>query len=309
MMNFFTSKSSNQDTGFSSQHQHPNGQNNGNNNSSTAGNGNGYPCKLVSSGPCASSNNGAFFTNFTLQTATPTTAISQDLYAMGTTGITSENALFQMKSMNNGISSVNNNNSNTPTIITTSQEETNAGNVHGDTGGNSLQNSEDDNFSSSSTTKCLLSSTSSLSINQREAAAAAYGPDTDIPRGKLEVTIIEARDLVTRSKDSQPYVVCTFESSEFISNGPESLGAINNNNNNNNNNQHNQNQHINNNNENTNPDAASQHHNNNSGWNGSQLPSIKEHLKKKTPLYTQIIFPIRSAKLLLFSNRSEQTFF
>ncbi|CAI4530312.1 CQS_1a_G0024440.mRNA.1.CDS.1 [Saccharomyces cerevisiae] len=285
MMNFFTSKSSNQDTGFSSQHQHPNGQNNGNNNSSTAGNGNGYPCKLVSSGPCASSNNGALFTNFTLQTATPTTAISQDLYAMGTTGITSENALFQMKSMNNGISSVNNNNSNTPTIITTSQEETNAGNVHGDTGGNSLQNSEDDNFSSSSTTKCLLSSTSSLSINQREAAAAAYGPDTDIPRGKLEVTIIEARDLVTRSKDSQPYVVCTFESSEFISNGPESLGAINNNNNNNNNNQHNQNQHINNNNENTNPDAASQHHNNNSGWNGSQLPSIKEHLKKK-PLYT-----------------------
>ncbi|KAF4002717.1 hypothetical protein FOB22_004578 [Saccharomyces cerevisiae] len=239
MMNFFTSKSSNQDTGFSSQHQHPNGQNNGNNNSSTAGNGNGYPCKLVSSGPCASSNNGALFTNFTLQTATPTTAI-----------------------------------------------KTNAGNVHGDTGGNSLQNSEDDNFSSSSTTKCLLSSTSSLSINQREAAAAAYGPDTDIPRGKLEVTIIEARDLVTRSKDSQPYVVCTFESSEFISNGPESLGAINNNNNNNNNNQHNQNQHINNNNENTNPDAASQHHNNNSGWNGSQLPSIKEHLKKNPFIHT-----------------------
>ncbi|EHN02000.1 Sch9p [Saccharomyces cerevisiae x Saccharomyces kudriavzevii VIN7] len=287
-MNFFTSKPSNQDTRFGSQHQHPNEQNNENNNGNNVESKNGYPCKLVSSGPCTSSNNGALFTNFTLQTATPTTAISQDLYAMGTTGITSENALFQMKSMNDGISpannSNNNNNNDPPTIITTLQGEANAGNANTNTGGNSSQNCADDNFSSSSTTKCLLSSTSSLSISQREAAAA-YGPDTDVPRGKLQVTIIEARDLVTRSKNSQPYVVCTFESSEFISNGPESLGSGHNDNQN----QHNQNQHSNNNNnENINPDAASQHHNNNnnnSGWNGPQLPSIKEHLKRK-PLYT-----------------------
>ncbi|EJS43528.1 sch9p [Saccharomyces arboricola H-6] len=285
MMNFFTSKSSNQDSGFGlqHQHQHPNGQDNGNNNGSNTGNNDGYPCKRVPNGTSTLSNNGALFTNFTLQTATPTTAISQDLYAMGTTGITSENALFQMKSMNDGTSpAINNhnhsNNNNTPTIVTTSQEENSTTNATA--GGNSLQNSEDDNFSSSSTTKCLLSSTSSLSINQREAASA-YGPDTDIPRGKLEVTIVEARDLVTRSKTSQPYVVCTFESSEFISNGPESLGS----NQNKNENQHNQNQHSNNNNNNTNLVAASQHHNNNCGWNGSHLPSIKEHLKKK-PLYT-----------------------
>ncbi|CAI1739155.1 hypothetical protein SEUBUCD646_0O03730 [Saccharomyces eubayanus] len=276
MMNFFSSKSSNQENsgaGFGPQHQHSNGPDNGNNNSSNTGNINGYPSKLVPTGTGTSSNSGTLFTNFTLQTATPTTAISQDLYAMGTTGITSENVLFQMKSMNDGISSANNNNSNNnnaPTIITTLQEEANAGNATASTGGNS----EDDNYSSSSTTKCLLSSTSSLSINQREATSG-YGPDTDVPRGKLEVTIIEARDLVTRSKSSQPYVVCTFESSEFISNGPESLGISHNSINNPN--QHNPNQHNNNDN--------NQHHNNNSGWNGSKLPSIKEHLKKK-PLYT-----------------------
>ncbi|RLV95720.1 Serine/threonine-protein kinase SCH9 [Spathaspora sp. JA1] len=48
------------------------------------------------------------------------------------------------------------------------------------------------------------------------------------PKGKLKVTIIEARDLHA----SQPYVVCTFESSEFVTNAPESFGdspSINNN--------------------------------------------------------------------------------
>ncbi|EGW33203.1 uncharacterized protein SPAPADRAFT_150965 [Spathaspora passalidarum NRRL Y-27907] len=40
------------------------------------------------------------------------------------------------------------------------------------------------------------------------------------PKGKLKVTIIEARDIHA----SQPYVVCTFESSEFVTNAPESFG-------------------------------------------------------------------------------------
>lgn len=50
-------------------------------------------------------------------------------------------------------------------------------------------------------------------------------------RGKLRVTIIQARNLLTKSSNAQPYVVCTFESSEFITQGPESVDnhpAINN---------------------------------------------------------------------------------
>ncbi|KAH3685249.1 hypothetical protein WICPIJ_003793 [Wickerhamomyces pijperi] len=51
------------------------------------------------------------------------------------------------------------------------------------------------------------------------SSAASY----DTPRGKLRVTIIEARNLITKTSSAQPYVVCTFESSEFITHGPESV--------------------------------------------------------------------------------------
>ncbi|CAK9440530.1 uncharacterized protein LODBEIA_P46020 [Lodderomyces beijingensis] len=40
------------------------------------------------------------------------------------------------------------------------------------------------------------------------------------PKGKLKVTIIEADNI----QASQPYAVCTFESSEFVTNGPDSFG-------------------------------------------------------------------------------------
>ncbi|CUM66194.1 uncharacterized protein PRCAT00003852001 [Priceomyces carsonii] len=40
------------------------------------------------------------------------------------------------------------------------------------------------------------------------------------PKGKLKVTIVEAKDLPA----SQPYVVCTFESSEFVTAAPGSFG-------------------------------------------------------------------------------------
>lgn len=43
------------------------------------------------------------------------------------------------------------------------------------------------------------------------------------PKGKLKVTILEASNLLIHSNDSQPYVVCTFESSEFITNAPDSF--------------------------------------------------------------------------------------
>lgn len=44
------------------------------------------------------------------------------------------------------------------------------------------------------------------------------------PKGKLKLTIIGARDLLV-SEDSQPYVVSTFESSEFVNNAP-SVGKL-----------------------------------------------------------------------------------
>ncbi|EGV61913.1 Serine/threonine-protein kinase [Yamadazyma tenuis] len=43
------------------------------------------------------------------------------------------------------------------------------------------------------------------------------------PKGKLKVTILEASNLLIHSNNSQPYVVCTFESSEFITNAPDSF--------------------------------------------------------------------------------------
>ncbi|KAI5964781.1 SCH9 [Candida pseudojiufengensis] len=47
-----------------------------------------------------------------------------------------------------------------------------------------------------------------------------YGTQNSQPKGKLKVTIIEARDI----QATQPYAVCTFESSEFVTNGPDSFG-------------------------------------------------------------------------------------
>ncbi|CAK7893867.1 serine/threonine-protein kinase Sch9p [[Candida] anglica] len=38
------------------------------------------------------------------------------------------------------------------------------------------------------------------------------------PKGKLKVKIVEAKNLLINSAHSQPYVVCTFESSEFVTN-------------------------------------------------------------------------------------------
>lgn len=46
--------------------------------------------------------------------------------------------------------------------------------------------------------------------------------DQSHPKGKLKVTILEANNLLVHTSNSQPYVVCTFESSEFVTNAPGS---------------------------------------------------------------------------------------
>ena len=62
----------------------------------------------------------------------------------------------------------------------------------------------------------LLSKTQDYSL-----ASAADAADT-IQRGKLRINIMEARGLNVTTNYSQPYVVCTFESSEIVTQGPES---------------------------------------------------------------------------------------
>jgi protein-serine/threonine kinase len=52
---------------------------------------------------------------------------------------------------------------------------------------------------------------------------AEGGAAESAPRGKLKVNIIEAKNLLTKTSNAHPYVVCTFESSEFITHGPESV--------------------------------------------------------------------------------------
>lgn len=52
------------------------------------------------------------------------------------------------------------------------------------------------------------------------------------PKGKLKVNILEARSLLINSANAQPYVVCTYESSEYVTSTPgsfnKSSGASNN---------------------------------------------------------------------------------
>lgn len=77
-------------------------------------------------------------------------------------------------------------------------------------------------------TGAVYSGVSQQGFDSNKTAALAMQAPTNTeemqpPKGKLKVTIIEAKHLLTRSTNAQPYVVCTFESAEFISHGPESV--------------------------------------------------------------------------------------
>ncbi|QLQ79998.1 hypothetical protein HG537_0C06470 [Torulaspora globosa] len=182
--------------------------------SKSSGTGDEGDSKHSSSGNSSTNMNrgSGFFPGFTSQTATPTTAVSQSAYAMGTTGIPSENLLSHMKAMNDG----------------TSGENTVGGSGVGI--GSAMAQQE-----------CLRRSNEPAQAVHRavsppvEHLAAPVGKhgngkrigslNADVPRGTLTVTIVEAKGLLTASMESQPYVVCTFESSEFISEGPESIDS------------------------------------------------------------------------------------
>lgn len=183
------------------------------------------------------------FPSFTSQTATPTTAVCDNSYAMGTTGLTSnqpENALSQMKNMSSQ--------SELHLQAAKYQEQQHLAppTATGFTSQHSQQASQLD----------MTNAASTEAARKRDAMAVlkSGAPETGVPRGRLDVTISEARELLTRSDQSQPYVVCTFESSEFISDGPESV---------------------------ENKPAVN---NSSAGWR-SVLPVIAE--KNKRPLYTR----------------------
>ena len=231
-----------------------------------------------------------FFPKFGSQTATPTTAVSSNSYAMGTTGLSQEN----MMNMNNSPNDANNNNINQNEIMSrdTMNEDINMdismGNTQNNTNNNNINNknnmhpgynARDSLTQMSNHGKKLTTNNSNLhlQLQQQQQQQQMQGnvknnlasiispkqtsyPDSDsIPRGKLEVTIIEARNLSIRKDNAEPYVVCTFESSEFISEGPEATFGSHKNDS--------YNQRMNSNNS----------KNNKSNWSSSALPVVKEN--------------------------------
>ncbi|GMM54676.1 serine/threonine protein kinase [Maudiozyma humilis] len=191
-----------------------------------------------------------FFPKFGSQTATPTTAVSQNSYAMGTTGLSQDN----MVGMNGSATSPNANqqmqqqpemsedvNMDYMHGMQESYANNNNGMVANAYGQMPMGMKAKESLSQMSTKQKRFETNASLQQQQQGAIRdhlttivspkqSSYPDPDSIPRGKLEITIIEARGLSIRSGNSEPYVVCTFESSEFISNGPEAREKSNNSN-------------------------------------------------------------------------------
>ncbi|GMG55530.1 unnamed protein product [Ambrosiozyma monospora] len=152
-----------------------------------------------------------FPTDIIPHTATPTIALSENSFAKGTTlnrPITlqqqTSNLTAQLTNNNHksGFSDSSSTYSNTTATLITN------GNVNG---------------------KAKLPQQPSQE-NVNIAVPVNAEVDTAIPRGKLRVTIVEAVGLNVESSNSVPYVVCTFESSEAVSQAPESYDNDNHNN-------------------------------------------------------------------------------
>ncbi|RPA80836.1 Pkinase-domain-containing protein [Ascobolus immersus RN42] len=72
-------------------------------------------------------------------------------------------------------------------------------------------------FDTTAPTSAGSSERPSRSLSRAPSTNGPPGPKLGPPRGKLVVKLHEARNLITMG---MPYVVCTFESNEFISKGP-----------------------------------------------------------------------------------------
>lgn len=157
-----------------------------------------------------------------LAAVTPTTAISNQSMAYGTTtkndnNTTSEAFLNQTFKNRN-----NNSNSNVNQDTYMASQSTNRGNHQQQSQHASTAASMNDDISINSeqySKQPVIITTDETGQNQQPQSKSGSQP-----KGRLKVSIIEAKDLLINSNSSQPYVVCTFESSEFVTNAPGSFG-------------------------------------------------------------------------------------
>jgi protein-serine/threonine kinase len=145
--------------------------------------------------------------------ATPTIGINEKSYAMGTT-IKDPNAL------NRSINQFDHTQQSNLTAQLNSphQEQiSNNENLNHNDFNNNIQQNDQYNAKPQ-----LYQQYSSLNKNHGYSLADATDVSENVQRGKLRISIMEASGLNVPSSYSQPYVVCTFESSEIVTKGPES---------------------------------------------------------------------------------------
>lgn len=134
------------------------------------------------------------------QMATPTTALSDNSFAYGTTTRPDD---YQPQTVLSKVASAQENNTSklkSATATPPAAGEATVGSNVSDT----------------------TAATANTGLSIPTTASTTSEADS-VPRGKLTVNIVQARNLLTKTSNAQPYVVCTFESSEFITHGPESV--------------------------------------------------------------------------------------
>lgn len=151
--------------------------------------------------------------------ATPTIGINESSYAMGTT-INDPNALNRSITQFDSTPQSNL----TAQLNTTNNENLNINNV--DTQ-EQLQQQQQQIDHQNNYQPQIQQQFSSSSKTAGYSIADANDVSENVQRGKLRINIMEARGLNVPSNYSQPYVVCTFESSEIVTRGPESYDAKN----------------------------------------------------------------------------------
>lgn len=153
-----------------------------------------------------------------LANVTPTTAISNQSMAYGTTSSKRDNTTseaFLNQTFKNGS---NNNVNMGPDAYVQSQQASRDG---------QYQSQNTSTAASMNDVQSIASDSKQPVIITTDETGQNFNPRSkngSHPKGKLKVCIIEAKDLLINSNNSQPYVVCTFESSEFVTNGPGSFG-------------------------------------------------------------------------------------
>lgn len=144
--------------------------------------------------------------------ATPTIGINEKSYAMGTT-INDPNAL------NRSINQFDHTQQSNLTAQLNTSSNNNINNENLNHNVQQLQNQ----LKQEQIQQGVLGKTQGYSL----ANASSDAADT-VQRGKLRITIIEAHGLNVKTNYDQPYVVCTFESSEIVTQAPESYDGQNN---------------------------------------------------------------------------------